>query len=466
MPHLSSDWHVLISGALRVGDVLIVALAAVLAFVLRHESFDIPAYYQWAIALGCVLTFNYMHMAGVYAHSGLESAGLQLVRSTLAWGGVMLTLLTLAYFSSISDWFNREWSGLWFVLTALGFALLRAAAAAYRRKLRARGALKAAVAIVGARGMAQTIIHELRELQRDSVRVIGVWDDYGPLPETLEGAPVRGGINDLVALTRRERVDDIILAMVDRPEDEVAETLRKLRLTPVQTRLCAHSLRFNIPARGFSNAYGLPLLHVYERPLKGWSGVIKRLEDLLLGVLFMIPALPVMAVVALLIKLDSPGPVIFRQKRYGFNNNEITVWKFRSMYVNQPIDPKITQARKGDPRITRIGGFLRKTSLDEFPQLFNVLSGQMSLVGPRPHAVAHNEQYAEIIDGYLGRHRVKPGITGWAQVNGYRGETDTPDKMRLRVEHDLYYIDNWSLLLDLKILAMTFLVGFIHKNAY
>jgi len=185
-----------------------------------------------------------------------------------------------------------------------------------------------------------------------------------------------------------------------------------------------------------------------------------------LGAVILIPMLPLMAACALLIKLDSAGPVLFRQKRYGFNNNEITVFKFRTM-AHEPVPSEIVpQARRNDPRITRIGAFLRKTSLDELPQLFNVLRGEMSLVGPRPHAVAHNEHYAKIIDGYLGRHRVKPGITGWAQVNGLRGETETPEKMRMRVQYDLFYIDNWSLVFDLKILAMTSFLGFVHRNAY
>jgi putative colanic acid biosynthesis UDP-glucose lipid carrier transferase len=158
--------------------------------------------------------------------------------------------------------------------------------------------------------------------------------------------------------------------------------------------------------------------------------------------------------------------VLFRQRRYGFNNNPITVFKFRTMRHDQADDRLVPQARRNDPRVTRVGAFLRRTSLDELPQLINVLRGEMSLVGPRPHAVAHNEQYAHVIDDYLSRHRVKPGITGWAQVNGLRGETDTPDKMRRRVQYDLYYIDNWSLYLDFKILALTPFVGLVHKNAY
>jgi exopolysaccharide biosynthesis polyprenyl glycosylphosphotransferase len=174
----------------------------------------------------------------------------------------------------------------------------------------------------------------------------------------------------------------------------------------------------------------------------------------------------VLLIIALATKLDSTGPVFFRQKRYGFNNNPITVYKFRTMHVGAGSDITVQQARRNDPRVTRVGALLRRTSLDELPQLFNVLNGEMSLVGPRPHAVVHNEQYAKIIDDYLSRHRVKPGITGWAQVNGLRGETDTPEKMARRVQFDLYYIDNWSLLFDIKILMLTPFLGFVNKNAY
>ena len=203
-----------------------------------------------------------------------------------------------------------------------------------------------------------------------------------------------------------------------------------------------------------------------ERPLSGWSYIVKAIEDRTLALLILIMISPILLLIAILIRLDSPGPALFRQQRYGFNNNVFTVYKFRSMRNDAGDARGGRQATRGDPRITRIGAFLRKSSLDELPQLFNVLQGDMSLVGPRPHAVAHNEEYAGIIDQYLGRHKVKPGITGWAQVHGLRGETDTPDKMEMRVQYDLYYIDNWSLWLDLKILVRTLFVGFVNQNAY
>src|SRR5262249_13558848 len=218
------------------------------------------------------------------------------------------------------------------------------------------------------------------------------------------------------------------------------------------------------PARGFEAVAGIPMLAVHERPIVGWSLLLKEIEDRLFAAVLLLVLLPVFALIALAIKLDSQGPVFFRQKRYGFNNNPITIFKFRQM-VASPEEAGVPQARRNDPRVTRVGAFLRRTSLDELPQLINVLNGEMSLVGPRPHAVAHNEQYAKVIDDYLSRHRVKPGITGWAQVNGLRGETDTPEKMRLRVQHDLFYIDNWSFWFDLKILALTPFAA-INRNAY
>jgi putative colanic acid biosynthesis UDP-glucose lipid carrier transferase len=463
---LPSDLQTLVPGFLRVADVTSVACSAVLAYWLRQGTLDMQFYYVAAVLLGAAFTLNYTHIIGAYRVDTLNSISLQLVRTVLAWIGVMLTLLAVAYFTQTSDWFNRAWVVMWFFLSVLGFALARFGAAIQQWRLKREGKLTIEIAVVGARELGRAALQQLKQDRSGLVRIVGVFDDHLPPYAEIEGCPIRGSVDDLVALTRRERIDEIVLAMVDRSPEEIEEVLAKLRPVPINTKLCAHSLRLNIPVRGFTSFAGLPLLHVFERPLGGWGGFWKGLEDRLLGSLILAVSLPVMAAVAALIKLDSRGPVLFRQKRYGFNNNEITVFKFRTMHHDRSPDPTVPQARRNDPRVTRIGGLLRRTSLDELPQLFNVLRGDMSLVGPRPHAVAHNEQYATIIDGYLGRHRVKPGITGWAQVNGLRGETDTPEKMRMRVQFDLFYIDNWSLLLDLKILLLTGFSGFVHRNAY
>lgn len=463
---LTTDVQTLVAGFLRLIDVTVVIVTGVLAFWLRHDTFDLPYYYQAALLMAAIFIANYAHIAGVYRPDAMRSNLIQAVRMAVAWSGVTVTLIGLAYFMRIPDWFSSAWAVYWYFLAIGGFFLFRAVNVVQKWRWRRQGHFTTNVAVIGSRAFGATVIRQLAEDSPEHVRIVGVFDDPPPKTPMIEGWPVRGDIDDLIALTRTERVDEIVLAMVDRSEEEIEAILAKLRPVPINTKLCAQSLRLNVPVRGFSSVAGLPLLHVFERPLKGWGGFWKTLEDLVLGSVILILFLPLLAIVALAVKFDSPGPVLFRQKRYGFNNDEITVFKFRSMYVERKDDPLVRQARRNDPRITRVGAFIRRTSLDELPQLFNVLRGEMSLVGPRPHAVAHNEQYAKIIDGYLGRHRVKPGITGWAQVHGLRGETDTPEKMRMRVQYDLFYIDNWSLAMDIRILLMTAVVGFVNKNAY
>jgi len=209
----------------------------------------------------------------------------------------------------------------------------------------------------------------------------------------------------------------------------------------------------------------MPVVNLRSSPLHGISSTFKLIEDIVLSILAIaITALP-MVIIAILIKLESKGPVIFKQKRYGIDGNEIVVWKFRTMNVMENSDV-VVQAKKGDPRVTKIGHFLRKSSLDELPQFFNVLQGRMSIVGPRPHAVAHNEKYRKIIDTYMWRCKVKPGITGWAQINGWRGETSNTEQMRKRVEFDLEYLQRWSLWFDIKIIYKTAMKEFTNKNVY
>ena len=464
--HLGRDSHTLVRGLLRAADVLVVVASAIAAYWLRHDTLDMPFYYQAAIVLAAILIVNFTQVAGVYRFPVLEHVPSQILHALAAWAGVLVTLLIMAYFTRTSEWFSRAWVVMWMALAVAGFIGIRLVALFQLWRLRLRGDLSTHIAIVGARDLGGAVIRQLRADRIEDVRIVGVFDDVPGLPAEVEGCPVRGTTDDLIEVARRERVDEVILAMVDRSEDEIEQVVAKLRPLPLNTKLCAHSLRLNLPVHGFTSFAGLPLLHVFERPLSGWGGVWKGLEDRVLGAVILILMAPLMCACALMIKLDSRGPALFRQKRYGFNNNEITVFKFRTMAHEPAPDPSVPQARRNDPRITRVGAFLRRSSLDELPQLFNVLRGEMSLVGPRPHAVAHNEHYAQVIDGYLGRHRVKPGITGWAQVNGLRGETETPEKMRMRVQYDLFYIDNWSLLFDLKILVMTSFLGFVHRNAY
>ncbi len=240
----------------------------------------------------------------------------------------------------------------------------------------------------------------------------------------------------------------------------------RLRNLPVHVYLGSDLIGYHFPRHHRRRLEGVPVLEIASVPLSGWSGLIKAVEDKILAALALVALSPLFLLIAVAIKLDSRGPVLFRQARYGFNNEVIIVNKFRTMYHDRPAETGVPQASRGDIRVTRVGRMLRRVSFDELPQLLNVLRGNMSMVGPRPHAVEHNEQYAALIGGYHGRHRVKPGITGWAQVNGLRGETTTVEQMRRRVDFDIYYIENWSPWLDFRIVALTAVFGWRQKNAY
>ncbi len=276
---------------------------------------------------------------------------------------------------------------------------------------------------------------------------------------TTSGTPT---IDDLTELARRERIDEIVVAVPCTDSQTLERTLNTLGTLPVDVKLC---LDIAGELAEHSTPMVMPTVLVFRRPLSGWRIVTKRMMDVTLAAALIVVLLPLLLAIAVLIPLDSAGPIIFRQQRLGFNQQRITVHKFRTMRCDSAADLAVPQAQRNDPRVTRLGRFLRRSSLDELPQLFDVLVGTMSLVGPRPHAIVHDQRYAALIDGYLARHRVLPGITGWAQVSGQRGETDTLEKMKRRIEHDLYYIDHWSPLFDLRILALT-IRAFRDPNAY
>ncbi|MBS6489610.1 MAG: undecaprenyl-phosphate glucose phosphotransferase, partial [Citrobacter freundii] len=245
----------------------------------------------------------------------------------------------------------------------------------------------------------------------------------------------------------------------------VKKLVHQLADTTCSVLLIPDVFTFNILHSRIEEMNGVPVVPLYDTPLSGVNRLLKRAEDIVLATLILLLISPVLCCIALAVKLSSPGPVIFRQTRYGMDGKPIKVWKFRSMKVMEN-DKVVTQATQNDPRVTKVGNFLRRTSLDELPQFINVLTGGMSIVGPRPHAVAHNEQYRQLIEGYMLRHKVKPGITGWAQINGWRGETDTLEKMEKRVEFDLEYIREWSVWFDIKIVFLTVFKGFVNKAAY
>jgi Undecaprenyl-phosphate glucose phosphotransferase len=285
----------------------------------------------------------------------------------------------------------------------------------------------------------------------------------------VNGYPRLGTVDELLQFARKVRIDLLLVTFPISAENRLLHVLRKLWVLPVDIRLSAHTQRLRYRPRAYSHIGHVAFLDLFDRPIAGWDALIKSTSDKMIALMAIVVLAPLLAAVWLAVRLDSKGPAIFKQKRYGFNNELIEVYKFRSMHFDQtdPTAKKLTI--RNDPRVTRLGRFIRKTSLDELPQLFNVLRGELSMVGPRPHATNANvndTEYSEIVEEYFARTRVKPGITGWAQVNGWRGNTDTVEKLHRRLEHDLYYIENWSLIFDLIILARTPFAVLLADEAY
>jgi len=453
---------IVLAGTVRLLEVALVALvgfAVYLAYVVPIEGFAWR--YVGAIAGIAVLALFAFQAADIYQVQAFRGHEKQYMRLASAWSVVFLIAISLSFFAKAGDQFSRVWLGGFYVLglcTLIGFR--RALFLLVRRWTR-EGRLDRRTVVVGADKNGESLIGSLAAQRDSDVRVVGVFDDRGEArsPASCEGVQKLGTVDDLVEFARRTRVDLVIFSLPISAEGRILQMLKKLWVLPVDIRLSAHTNKLRFRPRSYSYIGNVPVLDIFDRPIADWDVVMKWLFDKVVGSLALIAAAPVMALVALAIKLDSKGPVLFRQRRYGFNNELIEVYKFRSMYVEQTDATAARLVTKDDPRVTRVGRFIRKTSLDELPQLFNVVfAGNLSLVGPRPHAVhakAENRIYDEAVDGYFARHRVKPGITGWAQINGWRGETDSQEKIQRRVEHDLFYIENWSILFDLYILART-----------
>lgn len=370
------------------------------------------------------------------------------------------------FISKTSDDFSRFVISFWFSMSWVISCTWRAAFRYFLFRIRKNGFNTRSVAIIGANETAGELNKEILNTPETGYNVLGVYDDRAPerivVPKGLE---LRGRINELYDDVNSGKVDMVFISLPMTANRRIEQILRVLGDTPAQVHLVPNFFVYNLLHSRICNVGELQTVSVFDSPMKGAMNFLKRVEDIILAsAILSVIAIP-MLFIAAAIKLTSRGPVIFKQNRYGMDGKKIKVWKFRSMTVTEDGDT-VTQATKNDSRLTPIGGFLRRTSLDELPQFINVLQGTMSVVGPRPHAVAHNEMYRKKVEYYMLRHRIKPGITGWAQVNGWRGETDTLDKMQMRINYDLEYIKNWSLWLDFKIVVFTFFKGFVGNNAY
>ncbi|EMM0379260.1 undecaprenyl-phosphate glucose phosphotransferase [Pluralibacter gergoviae] len=447
----------LISMVQRFSDISIIISGLYVVCICNEKYFGSRALLVGLIALvlfqmvGGITDF-YRSWRGVKISTELKLLLQNWTLSLIFTSGVTSFLLTFEFsFTILSQWY---------FLVCLAIILCRVAIRFGAGVFRKLGYNTRNVAVAGSMPVGVSLIRSFQDEPWLGFIVKGIYDD-----NNVPGISYAGNLNDLICEAKAGKLDRIYIAMSMKDEAILRDLIKKLTNTTCSVMLIPDIFTFNILQSRTEEVNGVPVVPLFDTPLNGINMVFKRLEDIIISLLIVLFILPVLALISVVVKFSSPGPILFRQVRYGMDGKPIKVWKFRTMTVMEN-DNIIIQVTKNDSRVTSVGRFLRKTSLDELPQFFNVLKGEMSIVGPRPHAVAHNEIYRTLIDGYMLRHKVKPGITGLAQVKGWRGETDTLDKMQKRIEYDLEYIREWSLWLDLKIITMTIFKGFINKSAY
>ena len=458
---------------IRLVEILLIASVGVFNFM-RYPGPDVPSSllpYGLTIAAVSTALLVINQVTGLYSLQSLLNPLRHLPRFAITWIAVFSLVAVLLLAAKLGASISRAWFLTWAASGLLFFVAVRFMLADVLRRFNRDGQFNRRAVLVGGGEAAAHVIGTLQNSQDTGVSLLGIFDDRydARSPDETRGLKKLGTVRDLIDFVRATRIDTLIITLPTTAEDRLLAILSKLWVLPVDIRISAHGQKLRYRPRAYSYIGNLALLDVFDRPLGDWGPFVKTVEDKVIATIALVLLSPVFAAVALAVKLDSKGPAIFRQKRYGFNNELIEVYKFRSMYVDQSDADARKLVTKGDPRVTRVGNFIRKTSLDELPQLINVLKGELSLVGPRPHATkasAAGNPYETIVDGYFARHKVKPGMTGWAQINGWRGETDTAEKIERRVEHDLYYIENWSLTFDLYILARTPLALLNTERAY
>lgn len=386
-----------------------------------------------------------------------------------SWGMAVLLLVAADLLVFKAHIYNATFIQSWLILVPIELIAWHAAVRSILSYFRSKGHNSRKVAIVGATPLGKRLKETFQRMNWTGLRFIGYYDDRLDTSENRrldsDDTVVIGGIDQLLKDCKNGKIDIVYITLAMSAEKRIKKLTEGLANTTASVYLVPDLFTFNLLNSRWADYQGITAISIYETPFAGLDSLLKRLEDVVLSTIILILMSPLLLLISIAIKLTSSGPVLFKQKRYGADGHEINVWKFRSMTVQDDGDV-IKQVTRRDARTTPLGAFIRKTSLDELPQFINALRGSMSIVGPRPHAVAHNEEYREKIKGYMLRHKVKPGITGLAQIKGYRGETDTLDKMEGRVHYDLKYIRTWSIWLDLKIIFLTILKGFVNKNAY
>lgn len=425
-----------------------------------------PAYLT-AITCGMLLSFIVFPFFQLYREIRSNGFFAYFWRIMQAVGILWLLLAGLGFITKTGDLYSRLWFAEWMGLSLLCLIGSRFVLLMLLRLMRSHGLNERRVIIIGAGSMGIKLAETIQQALWTGFRIQTFMDhEAGNKPSLIRDISVIQMPPNLADYLQKHPVDEIWITLPLKAEKQVKEILYQLRHLTVTTRYLLDIFGLDLLNHSITDLAGFPVLNIQSTPMRGMNRMVKAVEDRLIAAIILTIISPLMCLIAAGVKLTSRGPVFFKQQRLGWDGKIIKVYKFRTMFMHRESDGKVTQATLQDKRVTPFGRFLRRSSLDELPQFINVLQGRMSIVGPRPHALAHNEQYKDAIHVYMQRHRMKPGITGWAQVNGWRGETDTLDKMQKRVEFDLYYINNWSLWFDIKIILLTFLKGFVSRNAY
>ena len=454
----------------RFFDIVTMILSMYIISMLYLGEFNIK--YQLVLCIVVLTYFFITELSGIYRSHFHVSLERTLSTIVISWLSCLLLVLAIGFALKVTVSYSRVVLTSWFVIAPILLITWRLIALFVANKLRNQDDYKNSSIIIGATKAGLVLANELKDSKGyTKENLIGFFDDR-PIERieqsmSITNLPVNlcGSVDDALKLAKSRRIKNVYIALPMEASKRIKAIIETFTDSNVHVHFVPDLFTFNLMHSRWKNIGGLVTLSVHDTPFRGVTSILKRIEDIVLSTIIIIAILPVLVFVAIGVKLSSPGPIIFKQDRYGLDGCKIKVWKFRSMRSTDNGNV-VKQATVNDPRVTTFGNFIRRTSLDELPQFFNVLSGSMSIVGPRPHAVAHNEEYRSIVDKYMLRHHVKPGITGLAQISGYRGETDTLDKMEKRVEYDLKYIKEWSVFLDIKIIFLTIFKGFVGKTAY
>ena len=455
-------------GLNRAVDVFIVLLSSLLIHLLYFGDLNIIPVRMIVLLFSIGAAYAFFVLGGLYASRDGLRLDEELSRLTISFSLMVLATGLFAFLSKIAIDVSRFWFGMYILLAYCGLVSYRMLHRYYLIWQRRRGRYSQSIVIAGSGALCSITLKRLHEHKWVGIKVDGVFDDQ--IRDSSENIDLSGRLKDIPAHVEQKRIsgtpiDQVWVALPLKEEDAITELVESLKDSSADICIVPNLFANHLLNGTKFHIADFSIVNVSEVRLTPFGEWFKTAFDYIAAVVAVILFMPIMCVIGCLIWLDSPGKVLFIQRRYGIDGQEIEVWKFRTMMVSQDGDD-VPQATANDLRVTSIGRFLRRTSLDELPQFFNVLQGRMSVVGPRPHAVSHNEEYRRKIHGYMMRHKIKPGITGWAQVNGWRGETDTLEKMENRVHYDLEYIKNWSAWLDIKIVWLTILNGFNNKNAY